>query len=158
MSKRAPKAEVINLADYHRESTPFDKPSGKARVLSFRRKGEPRFQEGDIVTPAYMKGGKWARIGDVKASDNGWLVRLSETHIFLPEKSFRLVERGKGKVFKVGDYVRSYDDTTSVRVMAVDVDEEGDCALSFDEGREPMFDATYFVLTKPKRARKRHTR
>jgi hypothetical protein len=154
MSKRTPKAEVINLADYRRKSTPFDRPSGKARVLSFRRKGEPRFQEGDIVTPAHMTGGKWARVSEVKASNNGWLVRLSDTQEFLTERAFRLVERGKGKVFKVGDYVRAYDYADSVRVVAVEVDEEGNCALSFDKRQAPIFDATFFMLVKPAKRRR----
>lgn len=147
-------AEVINLSECrHLYERPFKtRQHVKARVLSFRRKGEPRFRVGDIVTPANMKGGKWARVGDVKASGDGWQIRLSSCTEYLAEELFRLVERSR--VFKVGDFVREVNSTSSVKVVAVDVDDEGNCALSFDEGREPIYDASFFVLVKRAPARK----
>lgn len=58
-------------------------------------------------------------------------------------KSFR------GVPFQVGDIVigkNKSEGEMPVEVVAIDVDAEGNCSLSFEEGREPIFGAEFFVL------------
>lgn len=56
MSKRKALAQVFSISDYHKESAPFGKPRGKAKVLAFKRpKYTPQFRVGDSVRLRYPK-------------------------------------------------------------------------------------------------------